>query len=86
MSLSASRFILPEDMKQTLTLISIANIFSHNSNPFIYGMLMLGQAEEGRNSMYFDSFIDTVIAIFYRHIESCGNIFIVIYNQILFQN
>jgi len=33
-SLSASRFISPEDMKQTLTLISIANIFSNNSNPF----------------------------------------------------
>jgi hypothetical protein len=29
-----------QDMKQTLTLISIANIFSHNSNPFICGILI----------------------------------------------
>ncbi len=27
-----------QDMKQTLTLMSIANMFSHNSNPFICGM------------------------------------------------
>jgi PKD repeat protein len=39
-SLSASRFISPDDIKQTLTLISRANIFLHSSNPFIFGILM----------------------------------------------
>jgi drug/metabolite transporter superfamily protein YnfA len=39
-SLSASRFISPVDMKQILTLISITKIFSHNSNPFICGILI----------------------------------------------
>src|SRR5262249_25107155 len=39
-SLSPSRFISREDMKQILTLISITKIFSYSSNPFIYGILM----------------------------------------------
>src|SRR5215469_820275 len=37
-SLSASQFTSPEDIKETLTIISIVNIFSHSSKPFRRGI------------------------------------------------
>jgi hypothetical protein len=47
-SLSPSRFISTEDMKQILTLRSITNIFSHSSNPFICGVqILLGVMKHG---------------------------------------
>src|SRR5215813_4298559 len=93
-SLSPSRFISREDMKQILTLISITKIFSYSSNPFIYGILMSTKRRSKKfgtrynriiSGIYFDVIsIVSVIVIFYSCFESCSDIWIVVYNQYSF--